>query len=289
LRTSGLFTTCTYTIRVKSLKDEFFIVPFSDVHHGHKLFCESTWRDFAYWAKHHPTAHFIGNGDYEDSFRAHTRDIIEQNTEADEQAVIHEANRKRLREFESAMAFMRGRLIGVGDGNHDWRFADGRNTAQIIAEDFGAEYLGVMAAVRIVFEYQNGRLPITYVQHHGRPSGAQTAGGKFNHVERMARSYDADIVATGDDHKKGITQAQTRVKLITASHGQLIPREYTPLLVRTGGCKKILEPGVSCYEVDRGYAPLALGFNAIRAKITRTHDDDGRHVLRFKLGAYDII
>ncbi len=212
MRTSGLFTTCTYRIPVQSVQDEYFIVPFSDVHHGHKLFCQSTWVDFAYWGKHHPTAHFIGNGDYEDSFRAHTRSRLETDLEEDERAAIHEANLRRLCEFEHLMDFMRGRLIGMGDGNHDWTFADGRNTAQVLAHDFGCEYLGVLAAVRIVFEYNGGCVPITYVQHHGRPSGAQTAGGKFNHVERFARSFDADIVATGDDHKKGITSAQTRVK-----------------------------------------------------------------------------
>ena len=285
MHTSGLFTTCCYTIPVESIKEDYFIVPWSDPHHGHKLFCQSAWDDFAYWGKHHPNAYYIGNGDYEDSFRAHTRKTIKDKFEADEQSVIHEENMRRLGEFESLMEFMRGRLIGVGDGNHDWTFADGRNTAQVIAHDFGCEYLGVMSAIRITFDYHGRRSAITYVQHHGSSSTAQTAGGKFNAVERMARSYDADIVATGHDHKKGITWAQTRIKFIVDSKsGQLIPKEYTPLLVRSGACLKMLEPGVATYTVDRNFAPLALGYNAVRVRISVADNK-----MRLKLGAYDIV
>ena len=288
MRTSGLFTTCCYTIQVKSTNDDIFIVPFSDIHYGSRGFCPSSWGDFARWGNAHPNAYYIGNGDYLDSFRAHSRDTIQKNLEAEEQDVIHEGNMKRLGEFERLMGFMAGRLIGVGDGNHDWNFRDGRNTAEIIAHDFGAEYLGVMSAIRIEFEYHGCSTSILYVQHHGKPSSAFTAGGKFNGVERMARSYDADIIATGDDHKKGITGAQTRIKFMTDTHGNLVPKEYTPMLVRTGGFLRMLMPGVAAYTVDKNYAPLSLGVNAVRVKINRGMVD-GNRTLRVKLGAYDIM
>lgn len=128
-----------------------------------------------------------------------------------------------------------------------------------------------------------------YVQHHGNRSGARTAGGKFNAVEWMSRSYDADILATGDDHRKGITQGATRVRFTNARKGGgIIPVEYTPLLVRTGGFLRALLPGKPNYVVDRNLGPLALGVNAIRTKLVRRMVD-GKKTVRIKLGAYDII
>lgn len=284
MRTSGLFTTGTYEINVDSLNSDIFIVPFSDLHFGTDGFCEDTWREFREWGLAHPNAYFIGNGDYIDLFRATTRKHLQDNLDPNEAVNVDHRAETLVGQVARRLDFMRGRLIGLGDGNHGWTFRDGRNDTQILADHMGVRYLGVMAAIRITICYhENQRVSLTYLQHHGTPSGVQTVGGKFNVTDKMARQYDVDIIATGDDHRKGVTDGITRIRFVlNQKSGELLPVEYTPMLVRSGAFQRALLPGHANYVIDRNLGPLALGVKAVQVKLRRKQVA-GKRSLRFKL------
>lgn len=84
MRTSGLFTTHTYEIKLKSCNDDIFIVPFSDIHFGADGFCGDTWKEFAAWGGAHPNAWYIGNGDYIDCFRSSMQKHIKDKLDVEE-------------------------------------------------------------------------------------------------------------------------------------------------------------------------------------------------------------
>ncbi len=279
-------TLSSYKIDVKSLKDVIYLVMFSDLHWDSPQFCDDEWREFLYWAKHHRNAYFVGNGDYQDTFRATTRDNIQRFAEPEELGMIEETSLRHTQKLADQMKPLKGRLLGLGDGNHGWRFRDGRWDSEVLAQMMGCKFLGVKSIVNVQLCCQGQYTSFLYYQHHGRSGNTSTAGGPFNAVEKQGRHFDSvQVVAQGDDHNKGILRGKPRLRVVPSKSGDLLIKEYTPFYVRTGSFRKGFVPDTVDYAHEANYGPVSLGAPVLQMKMYKTQEDG----LRLKMGEHSMI
>lgn len=173
-----------------------------------------------------------------------------------------EDGRGRIRHLAKELSFMKNRIIGILNGNHYQSYRDGTNGDQYLANELGAKYLGVCAAVRVNFDYCGKHCGILLVAHHGRGAGT-TAGGRLNSVEKLAGYWpEAEIVLMGDNHARGAVPLGDKLTLVQASNtecGYALKSRKT-YIARTGSFLKSYEPGESSYVVDAALPPASLGW-----------------------------
>lgn len=272
MRTSGIFQTSRYRITLKSETDYFYLVPFSDVHRDHPQFAKTEWDEFRAWGKATPNAHFIGNGDYTDAFRAHTRSHILTTISEEERHDWDKQQDKRVTQFAKEIEFMRGRLVGLGDGNHTWQFVGGESFEKRLARTMGCPHLGVSAVIQFVVEVNGKRCQFLYAQHHGKAGGGTTVGGPYNTIANWAKSFTGvTIFAMGDDHSRGFVRGRPLLEFFhDKTSGRLLPRAIPQFYCRTGSFKRVYEPGLASYEIDRGYGPTDIGAMKFKIKAHRS-------------------
>lgn len=260
MKTSGLFETHSFKIPVKYNKP-FRLIFFGDVHRDAPSHAHEKWQEFLDYARKQKDAWFFGMGDYLDSTSTSERECLGNITEK-----MHETFRRDIQELQLAkceliakeLSFMRGRIIGMLNGNHYFQFQSGINSDQKICEMLAAKYLGVCAFVRLTFDNGNGRYHTRDIFAHHGMGASRLVGGSLNRVAQMAEGAEADIFAMGHDHKRGAVPGQTRLFLMQGKNGvRLESRE--PIVLRSGSFLKSFEPGKSNYNVDACRAPSSLG------------------------------
>lgn len=283
MRTSGLFQTTSYHVTLKSCTDHFYLVPFSDIHRDHPSFPLSEWREFCKWGRKTKNAHFIGNGDYLEFYRAHTRSALLNSLSEDERFDMDKTIGRKVDSFAKEIDFMRGRLIGLGDGNHTWKFVSSESSEQRLARTLGVPHLGVSAVVRITVECNSQRSSFLYAQHHGVGGGGTTPGAAFNTVANWAKMFSGvTIYAMGDNHGRGILNGKPKLEFFPDPKSDLLrPRAIPQFYCRTGSFKRIYEPGESSYEIDRAYAPTDIGVVMFKIKLNKSE----RHGLHLNFQA----
>lgn len=279
MRTDGKFTVheCSLGERKK-----YRLLPFGDVHYDSPGFCENTWKQFLEFARDKDTF-LLGMGDYTDSYSTSERVILGN-------PGIHESTRnrqekealKRIERLAQDLDFAKGRFIGLLGGNHYIQFRDGTTGDMKLAEMLGADYLGACSFVQVRCNPKGGTtiLPITIFAHHGK-GGGKTAGGKFNSVEDMLRTADADVYLMGDNHARGVLNAGDRLYLRT-TNGRMTVGAKTRWLGRTGSFLRAYMPGEESYVVDACLQPASLGWIWFDVEIIRDRSD-GRDTLRLQI------
>jgi hypothetical protein len=169
---------------------------------------------------------------------------------------------KRIKQFE----FMKGRVIGVHNGNHDWQFTtgrfNGRWASEVLAESLGAKHIGYVAysVVRLmnVAEGLNSRIDI--VSCHGRGGGRRIGAG-FNTIEDMSYIFEgADIYAQGHNHQLGgVPSARLKVDFCRGTD-KLMLTDKVISFIRTGSSMQGYKAGERTYVSDNLMKPCALGF-----------------------------
>jgi hypothetical protein len=155
------------------------------------------------------------------------------------------------------LSFMRGRIIGMLNGNHYFEFSSGINGDQKLCELLAAKYLGVCGFVRLTFETHGRRVTRDIFAHHGA-GAARLVGGSLNRVQQMAEGCEADIYAMGHDHKRGAVPAQPRLFLADAAGGLKV-ESREPVVLRTGSYLASFRNGQVNYNVDACRPPSSLG------------------------------
>ena len=167
---------------------------------------------------------------------------------------------------------MRGRIIGLIEGNHYWVFQNATTSTQKMCELLGCKYLGTMSYIRLCFKKigRSGTLEIKIIAHHGI-GASRIAGGDMRPVEQLADKWDCDIALMGDDHQKGTT--------IRTKNGFRVRADYVRakkiLLARTGCFLKGFVEGQASYVVDRCYPPNDIGLIKIEMTPRRDYSDGG--------------
>jgi hypothetical protein len=185
-----------------------------------------------------------------------------------------------VQDMANELEFMRGRLIGMGEGNHYWEFDDGSTSTQRLAAKLGCPYLGVSAVIRIIFDYKGSCTSFQIYQHHGKGGGASTTGGHFLAVERLAKHVEGvQVFIMGHDHFRGGVPGQPKLSFTPNSKhpGQLLEKEYPVWYIRCGSFLRSYQQKTPSYVVDGAMGPGGLGVVKLTANVHRTKDE-GLHI-----------
>lgn len=287
MKTSGLFTVHGFNINHK-YADTIRLVFFGDVHRDSPNHAHGKWQAFLTEMRERVRAkeqiYFFGMGDYLDSTSTSERQCL-GNISKD----MHETFKKDIAALQLAKCelfakeceFMRGRIIGMLNGNHYFQFEHGTNGDQKICELLSAKYLGVCSFVRLNFGAHGRWIVRDIFAHHGM-GAARLFGGSFNRVQQMAEGAEADIFAMGHDHKRIASPGQPRLFLTNSSRNGLHVEQREPVVLRTGSYLASYEPGVVNYNVDACRSPASLGHVEVLVKITKDGRSDNPSVVEMR-------
>ncbi len=274
MKTDGLFTTHAFTIPVKSNKP-FNLVFFGDLHWDSPMFARDKWKEFLSYAKGLKNAWFFGMGDYLDSTstseRACLADCEFHDTTTDDLRKISEDKVKHL---AKELAFMKGRLIGLVNGNHYFAFQDGTNTDMRLCGLLDCKYLGVSTFTRLTLDCFGRKTTLDIWAHHGA-GGSRLPGGSLNRVEQMRETAEADVYIMGHDHKRGVWPASPRFHLAPNSKGDMRLKTRQQWLIRSGSFLNSYESGKRSYNVDAGRGPSSIGHVELIISLDDSKRKDG--------------
>jgi hypothetical protein len=237
------------------------IQPFGDIHRDADGCNVDKFKSFLAYARElaeKPTTRFIGLGDYNDFASASERQKLH---------TLHESTDKKMdrwalydvKRLAHELSFMKGKLIGLMHGNHEWMFQNGKLGTEVLCELLECPFLGYASYVRIKVLHEDKRFlqNIGYFDifgSHGK-GGGQLIGSPYNSLEKMDKIFpSADIYLMGHDHKKG---ALSRSVLEYNSHfRQTQKRQW---FGRTGSFLEGWVEDEPNYIIPRMYAPTDLG------------------------------
>lgn len=212
-------------------------------------------------------------GDYLDSTSTSERECLGHISKT-----MHDTFKKDMKLLQLAkvellakeLQFMKGRLIGLLNGNHYFEFSDGTNSDNKLSDMLDTTYLGVCSFVRLTFDCCSRRASRDIFAHHGA-GAARLIGGSINRVQQMAEGAEADIYAMGHDHKRAAVPGQSRLFLTHGSAGGLRVEHREPVVLRSGSYLASFEPGTVNYNVDACRPPTSLGHVEVLVRIRRNH------------------
>ena len=168
---------------------------------------------------------------------------------------LDELVEKNNRKFAEEIKQMRGKLLGLIDGNHNWRFPNGVTASEDLANRMGCQHLGWLTHLTLTFKWGPKKSQNVYiVACHGR-AGGKRIGTSINQVEDMKTIFPmADIYVMGHNHDRGAWP----IDILYPTKGGDI-KQKRQFLCRSGSFKKAYEQGKSAYEVGRLLRPADLG------------------------------
>lgn len=269
-----LFTTHKYQIQFDNFGDDIYLPVFSDVHRFSYNCAVERWQSFLKYCKElekKKNVHYLGLGDYDDIASTSERLILNNHGVHDTTAdSLDEYVDERTRKFTKEIEFMKGRLIGMIEGNHHYKFTAGDTSTMRMCKYLKTKYLGGVSVIRVVFKTPmkpNQSLALDIYAHHtaGSSGGGRKAGSSLNKLEDMADTWDADIMLAGHDHKMN---AGFPVRMYLDNQMNVKQRDI--LLVRTGSFQKGWVPDKAGYVPTFNGKPNFLGCPIIKITPTRS-------------------
>jgi len=258
----GIFTTHILKINIPHISTILKIIPFGDIHRDSHNCDVGRWKDFLQRAKEEDdeNTRYLGMGDYFD-FASYSEQRALRSAKLHESTIIKldENVRKDVQGLACELGFMKGRLLGLIEGNHDWTYADGKTATKELSERLGCKCLGNLTYIRMkiaVLSTKKIRLAVDIFAAHGKSSG-KLVGTSFNTVDDMKKvAPDADIYIMGHDHKKGAIPTSS---LEFVGHKELTPKQRRQWLIRSGSFLKGYEVNSPSYIVNSISRPCDLG------------------------------
>lgn len=268
--------------------DELYIIPFGDIHRDTPSCDVDRWKWFLAGCKKYPQdkTYYLGMGDYNDFASAKEQKIISNSALHDQtkdkfDLIVQRDNRA----FAKEISFMRGHMLGLIDGNHNWVFKDGTNATDDLASRLVTTSLGWLSHITINFRIfsKDGKrryksdtnFRMFIVACHGK-AGGKLAGTTVNQVDDLKKIFPiADLYIMGHDHQR--VAHPTSVLVPGNSGGGL--KQIRQFLVRSGSFKKGFCDGVSSYEVGRLLRPSDLGGVVLPVSIHRDKKITDRLIL----------
>lgn len=252
------------------------IVPFGDVHRKSTLCDTERWKAFNNRYKNAKNTYFIGLGDYDDFASSSERKAIKHSALHGQS--IDKLDKLAMRdtiEFSKEIAHMKGRLLGLIEGNHRWDFQDGRTSTQVLCELMGCKYLGDLSFVVLSGKVHGGtRGNVEILASHGK-GGGKLLGSTFNRIEDMGKIVpQADIFLMGHDHKKGA------VSSTVIQFDGLVMKQKRQWYGRTGSFLRGYEVDQPSYVVDALYRPTDLGTIRFEVEFKRIRKDGDDKIIK---------
>jgi hypothetical protein len=273
MKSTGIFTIHSFPIKFDKYNEPIYLIPFGDVHRFAPLHAEERWLETLEWAKTKKRCYFLGMGDYCDIASASERVAFKTSKLHDSTVdTLDEHFRSNNYKFSKEISFMRGRIVGMIEGNHYWEYPSGMTTTQELCNILDCKYLGTSSFIRLRFSSSTkhvGKHSIDIIAHHGRGT-SRIAGGDMRAVEQLCDMSECDIALMGDNHQKGLDYKER----LTLRSGQGLTLHHRKiLLARTGSFLKGWEPERKSYVVDAAFSPTDLGL--IKIELTPKRDCSG--------------
>lgn len=257
-----------------TLGDTLYIIPFGDVHRDTDSCDVDRWQWFLKGCQEYPQdkTYYLGMGDFNDFASAKEQKIIRNSALHDQtQNKFDEIVERDNRKFAKEISFMKGRLIGLLDGNHNWVFKNGKTATEDLCERLDAPYLGWLSYVNITFNILNSggkAIRMDIIPCHGK-AGGKLAGTSISQVADLKTIFPvADLYIQGHDHQRG---AWPQAILVSDCCGNI--KQKRQFLARSGSFKKGYVDGVSGYEVGRLLRPSDLGAIVFSISVHRDQRD----------------
>jgi hypothetical protein len=284
MKTTGQFEIHRFPIPFSKFNDEIKLIPFGDIHRSAPLCHEEKWQEFLAMARNHKNAYFIGMGDYDDLMSTSERAACSKADYHDSTLqTLETLYKKQTDRLVKELSFMKGRLIGLLEGNHFMQFQNGTTSTQRMCDALECKYLGCSAFVRLSFQCatRGGTHALDIWAHHGM-GAARLAGGSLNRVQNMAEAAEADIYLMGHDHKRGALPLN-RLKLV-GSGASLALANRKIYIARTGSFLRGYVPGAVSYIADGAMNPCDLGV-VVFTLTPRRHKSSGEDTVEIDITA----
>lgn len=274
MKTTGIFKILSYTIDVEAYNEPITIIPFGDVHRDSPLCHAQMWKEFCHDNKDRKNTYYLGMGDYLDGCSTSERGAFNFHALHDATHTnLDRAAEERVESFAEEISFMRGKIIGILNGNHYWEYRDGTTTDHHLARLLETNFLGVSSFIRLTFRRDRYKaVCIDLWVHHGAGGGA-TPGASINRLDKMRTAAVADIYLMGHNHKKQIAK-ESILCLSKGGSGSVHLENKTCILGRTGSFLKGYEPDASSYIADGAHGPCDLGVIKIIATPRRSRSSN---------------
>ncbi len=260
MKTTGQFEIYHYTVRYKKHGEPIYLIPFGDIHRSAPLCHVEKWLEFLEWAKKKKNCYFLGMGDYDDLVSTSERESLMRSPLHDSTVqTLESMYKKHTDRLVKELSFMKGRVIGLLEGNHYAQFQNGTTSTQRMCDALECKYLGVSAFIRIQFICESRASTTNVIDlwaHHGM-GAARLIGGSLNRVQQMGEAAEFDIGLMGHDHKKSVGTVN-RLRLIGSGDRMRLSHRKV-LLARTGSFLRGYVPGERSYVADSMMGPTDLG------------------------------
>lgn len=253
-------------IVLDSPSDIITINPFGDVHRDSASCDIDRWK---WWIsrmkkQHNKNTFYLGMGDYHD-FASTSEKVILSNPKLhdDTRLQFDLTAEKKNRAFAMELAFMRGNVLGMIEGNHSWRLLDGKTSTTDLAERLNTENIGWLChyTLKIYAMYANSKRilgTVHIVACHGK-AGGKTHGITINQVGDLKNVFPlADIYIMGHDHQRGAWPCSVLYPFYDTK-GNVYIKQKRQFLARSGAFLKGYSDGKSTYGVHSLYKPSDLG------------------------------
>jgi len=273
-----IFTVHSKRIKLDSIAESINLYAFGDVHRDASGCDVDRWKRFLKKSSEDPDGWYICLGDTHDLASAREQEKLNRDTlHETTMETIDEIVEKRNRDFCKEIAHMRDRLLGIIDGNHNWRFPNGVTASEDLANRMGCDHLGYLSYYVITFEITTTKVQdVHIVACHGK-AGGKRAGASINQVEDMKTIFPlADLYIMGHDHNRGAWPVS--VLMGVNRHGKVKMKQKRQFLCRSGAFLKGYEEGKSNYVTGRLLRPTDMGALKLNIGFHRDLEDGDRLV-----------
>ncbi len=249
----------------KGSKATLFV--FGDMQLGAPTFKPDMFKAFKEDFLSTPNAYALGLGDYGDFLRPSMRNKITSQFYQDDDARIQldDIVRDHIKKLGKELDFMRGRIIGLNSGHHEWDFKDGTNSTQMLCQMLSTVYLGWSSYMVLKISNKSklkdgtdgATVALKIYSTHG-DGGSSYNSGDLAHLEKKIAPYwIADLYFRGH-----------------SSHGELAPLDLNDITVRGEprlvrktrwivNCPGMMSgygEGLPSYVERKNLPPAALGY-----------------------------
>ncbi|MFA5238348.1 MAG: hypothetical protein WC476_01395 [Phycisphaerae bacterium] len=265
-----------FTIYYDNIDENFVFVPFGDFHLGCVDFDRIKWEETVDFMVNSPNCYTMIMGD-EGDFVLYTDQRYDpkcvEKKYREGQAFADPVG-CQYQEIKDALMPMKGRILGVHEGNHEHTIRRDylRDITLDLAREWEAKPLSFTAMTRLTFaqkrknprQDRNEKVEksIKYNIYSTHGSGTSTTtGSKINRIEKLTKSFDADIYLYAHTHLKLITDSQRKLGLSKTGNCKLV--DSNKIFALTGGYLKQGQDHDSHYSERKGYEPLQTGSPAL--------------------------
>lgn len=278
MKTTGLFRVHSYRVRLTRLGEPLFLLPFGDVHYGAPMHATEEFEDWCAQAKAlGDRALYLGMGDYQDLLSTSERKQLKGGLHESTLDTLETLYRGLIDQFAERLSFMRGRLLGLIEGNHYTEFSTGETSTMLLARALKTTYLGVCSLIRLAVEVNGSKTALDLYAHHGVGGSARLVGGSLNAVQYRAEGIEADIYLMGHDHRRSVGTASRLLLQSNRRSGGLEVKSRKVIFARTGSFLRGYVDGAVSYVADGARNPADLGGVTIEITPRRT-ESRGMHL-----------